>query len=104
MATQMNPSAPVKMNAACQPYFNAMPAATGTDRKSTRLNSSHLGISYAVFCLKKKKKNRKKTLQRKKQKYTRKNKRTDANEAKRRTRTRRHATVETTTYTRVVRM
>src|SRR5215212_2437747 len=27
------------------------------DRKSTRLNSSHLGISYAVFCLKKKKKN-----------------------------------------------
>src|SRR5262245_62695308 len=24
-----------------------------TDRKSTRLNSSHLGISYAVFCLKK---------------------------------------------------
>src|SRR5947199_6042309 len=26
-----------------------------SDRKSTRLNSSHLGISYAVFCLKKKK-------------------------------------------------
>src|SRR5256885_9595897 len=31
----------------------------GTDRKSTRLNSSHLVISYAVFCLKKKKKKRK---------------------------------------------
>src|SRR5258705_518667 len=31
--------------------------AYGLDRKSTRLNSSHLGISYAVFCLKKKKKN-----------------------------------------------
>src|ERR1035441_10872529 len=30
------------------------------DRKSTRLNSSHLGISYAVFCLKKKKKKNKK--------------------------------------------
>src|SRR2546426_12442790 len=30
------------------------------DRKSTRLNSSHLVISYAVFCLKKKKKNKKK--------------------------------------------
>src|SRR5438045_7624865 len=30
------------------------------DRKSTRLNSSHLGISYAVFCLKKKKKKKKK--------------------------------------------
>src|SRR5262245_62527204 len=29
--------------------------AIGRDRKSTRLNSSHLGISYAVFCLKKKK-------------------------------------------------
>src|SRR5438045_8375170 len=29
--------------------------AIGQDRKSTRLNSSHLGISYAVFCLKKKK-------------------------------------------------
>src|SRR5262245_64123319 len=31
----------------------------GPDRKSTRLNSSHLGISYAVFCLKKKKKKKK---------------------------------------------
>src|SRR5258705_786696 len=30
---------------------------SSADRKSTRLNSSHLGISYAVFCLKKKKKN-----------------------------------------------
>src|SRR5438034_5811057 len=30
---------------------------TDTDRKSTRLNSSHTVISYAVFCLKKKKKN-----------------------------------------------
>src|SRR5688500_19448549 len=30
-----------------------------SDRKSTRLNSSHLVISYAVFCLKKKKKNEK---------------------------------------------
>src|SRR5947199_6779171 len=29
--------------------------AEDRDRKSTRLNSSHLGISYAVFCLKKKK-------------------------------------------------
>src|SRR5947199_7192924 len=31
------------------------------DRKSTRLNSSHLGISYAVFCLKKKKKKKNNT-------------------------------------------
>src|SRR5690606_39734197 len=29
-------------------------AALGVDRKSTRLNSSHVKISYAVFCLKKK--------------------------------------------------
>src|SRR5690242_20843635 len=31
----------------------ALPAS-GPDRKSTRLNSSHMSISYAVFCLKKK--------------------------------------------------
>src|SRR3712207_8626993 len=30
-------------------------AVVGEDRKSTRLNSSHANISYAVFCLKKKK-------------------------------------------------
>src|SRR5438876_1616599 len=33
---------------------------SGRDRKSTRLNSSHPSISYAVFCLKKKKKKQKK--------------------------------------------
>src|SRR5690625_7018082 len=31
-------------------------SSASTDRKSTRLNSSHVAISYAVFCLKKKKK------------------------------------------------
>src|SRR5947199_10860453 len=49
----------------CHPHLDAAdrcrdgPLALGRaagDRKSTRLNSSHLGISYAVFCLKKKKK------------------------------------------------
>src|SRR5262245_57319302 len=35
-------------------YLLAVTAVTPLDRKSTRLNSSHLGISYAVFCLKKK--------------------------------------------------
>src|SRR5436853_1581359 len=35
-------------------FYNAFNHAQ-LDRKSTRLNSSHLGISYAVFCLKKKK-------------------------------------------------
>src|SRR5438309_6661137 len=34
----------------------ATPTSCSTDRKSTRLNSSHSSISYAVFCLKKKKK------------------------------------------------
>src|SRR5437868_10580371 len=36
--------------------------ASPKDRKSTRLNSSHVSISYAVFCLKKKKKTIKLTL------------------------------------------
>src|SRR5258707_10769094 len=35
-------------------------SAANLDRKSTRLNSSHANISYAVFCLKKKKKNKNK--------------------------------------------
>src|SRR5438045_5540065 len=39
----------------CWSLAISMPRAV--DRKSTRLNSSHLGISYAVFCLKKKKNN-----------------------------------------------
>src|SRR5256885_10937078 len=38
------------------PTRQGAPAAITPDRKSTRLNSSHLVISYAVFCLKKKKK------------------------------------------------
>src|SRR5437899_8222869 len=45
---------------ACELQRRAQPCqqlqAVDRDRKSTRLNSSHLGISYAVFCLKKKKK------------------------------------------------
>src|SRR4051812_49890128 len=36
------------------PHWRAIPS----DRKSTRLNSSHMSISYAVFCLKKKNKQR----------------------------------------------
>src|SRR2546429_6220930 len=39
---------------------SARPTEVGTDRKSTRLNSSHGYISYAVFCLKKKKKKQQK--------------------------------------------
>src|SRR5690625_3227971 len=64
----------VKVQAACIPYAKALPGHTAeaqlnrsilkarfrvtpgnlADRKSTRLNSSHVAISYAVFCLKKK--------------------------------------------------
>src|SRR5439155_14684649 len=47
------PEDPVTGSANCTlvPYW----AARNSDRKSTRLNSSHVAISYAVFCLKKKK-------------------------------------------------
>src|SRR5699024_12456392 len=37
-------------------HFSEGEVLSDTDRKSTRLNSSHVSISYAVFCLKKKKK------------------------------------------------
>src|SRR3712207_7313905 len=36
-------------------YLSLVPVSKHRDRKSTRLNSSHANISYAVFCLKKKK-------------------------------------------------
>src|SRR5260221_8640030 len=39
----------------CRLLLGVQTCALPIDRKSTRLNSSHLGISYAVFCLKKKK-------------------------------------------------
>src|SRR5437667_8587654 len=41
-----------------------------SDRKSTRLNSSHITISYAVFCLKKKKKQKNKKIKRKREEKT----------------------------------
>src|SRR5207253_4342397 len=46
------PSSPSRSTAS--PSTRA-PCSGATDRKSTRLNSSHVAISYAVFCLKKKK-------------------------------------------------
>src|SRR6266498_4339553 len=48
--------------------FDTRVTALGPDRKSTRLNSSHVRISYAVFCLKKKKKKLKKSVVTKKKK------------------------------------
>src|SRR5205814_5712350 len=59
----------------------SVPRAIGCparDRKSTRLNSSHLGISYAVFCLKKKKRKKNRTNKKKKEQYTRHNEMTPA--------------------------
>src|SRR5437899_7080151 len=50
----------VRTSLSPDPDPGGIPYYTQTDRKSTRLNSSHLGISYAVFCLKKKKKNQQK--------------------------------------------
>src|SRR3712207_7758423 len=41
--------------ASVRPSSSASPSSPFSDRKSTRLNSSHANISYAVFCLKKKK-------------------------------------------------
>src|SRR5256885_7573312 len=48
--------APSCSTSACARAWSATRRQAGVDRKSTRLNSSHLVISYAVFCLKKKKK------------------------------------------------
>src|SRR3712207_8790485 len=46
---------PEKIVAFTEGSFGAIVAVESGDRKSTRLNSSHANISYAVFCLKKKK-------------------------------------------------
>src|SRR4051794_41519773 len=43
------------LNGVTRPFFGWVSDNIGRDRKSTRLNSSHPSISYAVFCLKKKK-------------------------------------------------
>src|SRR5690606_41649922 len=52
------PAAPMKAAGMRSPHSHATAVSTTVhrDRKSTRLNSSHVKISYAVFCLKKKKK------------------------------------------------
>src|SRR5690242_20881899 len=46
-----------RSHARARAYIERARSAMAEDRKSTRLNSSHMSISYAVFCLKKKKKN-----------------------------------------------
>src|SRR5436853_3608953 len=60
-----------KLLVGCLPAWRGLPYLLEIllqDRKSTRLNSSHLGISYAVFCLKKKKKKKNKKKNKKKEK------------------------------------
>src|SRR5438477_8223147 len=47
---------PQRGGQAARPHLRAA-GGRARDRKSTRLNSSHMSISYAVFCLKKKKNN-----------------------------------------------
>src|SRR2546426_9332300 len=60
-AREQNHRFPVRQGGKCG-HASSIPWVCGSgkkaprDRKSTRLNSSHLVISYAVFCLKKKKK------------------------------------------------
>src|SRR6266480_6184216 len=48
------PISPCIGRAVWQRRRRSTPACSRRDRKSTRLNSSHMSISYAVFCLKKK--------------------------------------------------
>src|SRR5690349_21867224 len=57
-----------RLSASRRPRRTACAASARTDRKSTRLNSSHVEISYAVFCLKKKKKKNKKKQREKREK------------------------------------
>src|SRR3712207_8095761 len=63
--TTVATSAPTELKKVCETRLNKVPGGkqlkqvdkvcTEVDRKSTRLNSSHANISYAVFCLKKNK-------------------------------------------------
>src|SRR2546421_7680860 len=58
-AARVQPERPGEVSEGRARQSETSPGRSG-DRKSTRLNSSHDQISYAVFCLKKKKKNKKK--------------------------------------------
>src|SRR5947209_13972646 len=54
-ADLLAPGVPQRMVEGVDIVFHLAAIHGGRDRKSTRLNSSHANISYAVFCLKKKK-------------------------------------------------
>src|SRR2546430_13634268 len=49
------PAPPGRLGEQCPVHLDQVDRQAAQDRKSTRLNSSHSQISYAVFCLKKKK-------------------------------------------------
>src|SRR5262245_64509671 len=70
-----------------------------SDRKSTRLNSSHLGISYAVFCLKKKKKKNEIIKLVRKKKKNKKKKNTDDKEIDRQRTERQKKRIKNILYT-----
>src|SRR6266487_5508973 len=59
LPTRNEPDARTAARPTCTPAVLRGAGTTARDRKSTRLNSSHPSISYAVFCLKKKKQNKK---------------------------------------------
>src|SRR5439155_2303624 len=56
-----SPAAPARRRG-CPAPSRSPSRSAARDRKSTRLNSSHVAISYAVFCLKKKKQERRHAL------------------------------------------
>src|SRR5687768_18264470 len=71
-STRVGPARTRRWTCPSSPRCARRPAGgCGADRKSTRLNSSHGYISYAVFCLKKKKKNKTKNTTTQKKNKTR---------------------------------
>src|SRR5438477_5576728 len=71
---RLAPKTRLRYDAATPDFHPRRKADEPRDRKSTRLNSSHMSISYAVFCLKKKKKKKKeKHVQKRKKKNKKKN-------------------------------
>src|SRR5207249_9957451 len=54
-ASGASPAPSISVTPSSRTFGNVPVGSSEEDRKSTRLNSSHVSISYAVFCLKKKK-------------------------------------------------
>src|SRR6266496_4553458 len=68
LPTSASPRGSGRTRSPCVTMCPARACPRRGDRKSTRLNSSHVEISYAVFCLKKKKKKKKEKKKKKKKK------------------------------------